>query len=338
MSKNIVLCFDGTWNRPDDPDDETSQETNVRLFYKQLINKSQPKTTSDQQLAFYDEGVGCHWYDRIRGGISGFGLTKNILEGYYHLCHSFQKGDRVALIGFSRGAFTARSLAGLIYSCGLIPTVTLSEHTIEEAWEVYKEAEKPERNAYKARHISCPIEMIGVWDTVGSLGIPIGLLKKISDKLVQFHDTRLNPEVKAAYHALAIDEQRSTFEPTLWEDTSQSPNQTVEQVWFAGVHADIGGGYVKRHHSNVSLAWMISKAKQHQLQFKEPLTPLNHDISQPHHDSYHLLFGRKKRRVASTSDRVHQTVQEKINTTPAYTPLALVDREPEGLNPYQIVK
>ncbi len=330
-----MLCFDGTWNRPDDPDEESSQETNVRLFYELLVN--QPSSTS-QQIAFYDEGVGCHWYDRIRGGISGFGLTKNILEGYYHLCSNYQPEDKVALIGFSRGAFTARSLAGLIYSCGLIPRQQLSENTIEESWEVYKQATKPERQVYKAKHHQCPVEMIGVWDTVGSLGIPIGLLKKISDKLVQFHDTRLNREVKAAYHALAIDEQRSTFDPTLWDDTQPYPNQTVEQVWFAGVHADVGGGYQNKHHSNISLAWMINKAKCHHLQFKEPHLPLAYDVSQPHHESYHLLFGRKKRRVASTTDRVHLTVQEKLNTRAEYTPLALVDRKPGGLTPYHMVE
>lgn len=333
-----MLCFDGTWNRPDDADEKDSQETNVRLFYNQLVNQSQAISASDQQTAYYDEGVGCHWYDRIRGGISGFGLTKNILEGYFHLCRSYQPGDRIVLVGFSRGAFTARSLAGLVYSCGLISKPQLSENTIDAAWQIYKNAEKPERQAYKLKNSQCSIEMIGAWDTVGSLGIPLGLLKKISDKLVQFHDTRLNREVKAAYHAIAIDEQRSAFDPTLWEDTTLYPGQVIEQVWFAGVHGDIGGGYQERHHSNISLAWMINKAKQHQLQFKAQTPSLNYDVSQSHHDSYQLLFGRKKRRVASATDKVHLTVQEKINLTQDYSPLALVDRNSGGLSPYLVVE
>ena len=337
MNKNIVLCLDGTWNKPDEKQHSESEETNVRNLWEIL-----DKSDESSQLVYYDEGVGSHWYDRIRGGISGRGLSKNIMEAYCKICENYNLGDKVFIFGFSRGAYTARSLAGMIYSCGLIEKNNVTDNSIQNAFDVYRRSDKVERRNFKQNNIKCEIDFIGVWDTVGALGIPIGFLKKITNKFLQFHDTKLNREVKYAYHALAIDEQRETFSPTLWDERSKYPEQVLEQVWFSGVHADIGGGYKKRYHSDVSFKWMIEKIGD-KLNFSgHPYTSAE-DVSKDIHDSYRLYYGRKERRVASANDvqtpNVHVSVVKKVNLLSNYNPLALVDiQNQETLAPYNIVE
>jgi uncharacterized protein (DUF2235 family) len=339
MGKNIVICLDGTWNKPDEPEEEVSTETNVRCLYEICAQKE------GQQIAYYDEGVGSHWYDRIRGGIFGSGLSKNIREGYYFICTHYEKDDRVYIFGFSRGAYTARSLGGLIYSCGLLPEGKLTEKNIDAVYDLYKNGEKDERSQCKENNITCPIEMIGVWDTVGALGIPTLLLGKITDKLLQFHDTKLNREVKAAYHALAIDEQREKFAPTLWDVTynTERSGQILEQVWFAGVHSDVGGGYNERFHSDSAFRWMAEKAFKHGMVIDQSKYSFQPDPAQPIHDSYKVYFGPKERRVATVSEvhvpKVHRSVLEKMQKDSSYRPLALVDMEDRGsLEPYNVVE
>ena len=339
MAKNIVICLDGTWNKPDEPDADVSTETNVKNLYDMCINDGK------NQVTYYDQGVGSHWYDRIRGGISGRGLSKNIREAYYEICRLHEEDDRVYIFGFSRGAYTARSLAGFVYSCGLIPRDKITENTIEDSFEIYREGDHQERTAFKARNISCPIEMIGVWDTVGALGIPIPFLKKFSDRFLQFHDTKINKEIKAAYHALAIDEQRQTFQPTLWDVTKTHENQIVEQVWFAGVHSDVGGGYEERHHSDIAFQWMIDKAQKHGVKIRKNYGNYNFqpDYTKKIHDSYKIFFGPKERRVASATDiycpKVHVSVRDKVIARKSYKPLALVDLKKRAtLAPYRVVE
>ncbi len=337
MSKNIVICLDGTWNKPDEVDAEKEKDTNVRNLYEVCVNNE------SEQVAYYDEGVGSHWYDRIRGGVSGRGLSKNIREGYYEVAKQYDPGDRLFVFGFSRGAYTARSLAGMIYSCGLIEPDRLTDKNIETAFDMYKKGDKEERNNFKRSNIQCPIHMIGVWDTVGALGIPIPFLKKFTNKFLQFHDTTLNKETKFAFQAIAIDEQRETFRPSLWNVTKKNENQIVEQVWFAGVHSDIGGGYPERHHSDVAFKWMLDKAVKQKLKIKEDHGyRFKADVTKDIHDSYKIYYGPKERRVATISEfytpKVHKSVKEKINKKPYYNPLALVDREDNNsLKPYDIV-
>lgn len=337
MSKNIVVCLDGTWNKPDGKHHSKSEETNVRNLWEILDKRDEAS-----QVVYYDEGVGSHWYDRIRGGVSGRGLAKNIREAYHEICENYNQGDKVFIFGFSRGAYTARSLAGMIYSCGLIEKDNITDNSIQNAFDVYKKSDKAERRKFKQENIKCEIEFIGVWDTVGALGIPISFLKKMTNKFLQFHDTKLNREVKYAYHALAIDEQRETFRPTLWDDSSIYPGQVVEQVWFSGVHSDVGGGYKKRHHSDVSFKWMIEKIGD-KLNFLNHSYPFAVDLGREIHDSYKLYYGRKERRVASANDvytpNVHVSVVNKVNLLSDYKPLALVDiRDWETLAPYNIVE
>ncbi|MDM8515402.1 DUF2235 domain-containing protein [Desulfobacterales bacterium HSG16] len=334
--KNIVICLDGTWNKPDEEKHEESEETNVRNLWEIL-----DKNDRNKQVVYYDQGVGSHWYDRIRGGISGRGLSKNIKEAYFEVCKCYDDGDKVFIFGFSRGAYTARSLAGMIYSCGLLDRNKLTDHYIQEAFDVYKKADKHERMRYKEKNKRCEIEVIGVWDTVGAMGIPIGFLKKMTNKFSQFHDTKLNKEIKHAYHALAIDEQRETFKPALWDVTKKYDHQIVEQVWFAGVHSDIGGGYKERHHSDVAFKWMIEKVRN-KLIINDSDYAYAIDVFEKIHDSYRIYYGCKERRIASATDIhtpcVHSSVLEKMQKVADYKPLALVDIEDKKtLAPYIVV-
>ena len=339
MKKNIVICLDGTWNRPDRPEDDVSCETNVKNLFDICVND---KST---QVTYYDQGVGSHWYNKIRGGISGRGLSKNIHEAYFEVSRVYNPGDKVFIFGFSRGAYTARSLAGFIYSCGLIKKSSLNEKSIEKAFTIYREGDHQERKEFKDNNIPCPVEMIGVWDTVGALGIPIGFLKIFSDRFLQFHDTKINREIKAAYHALAIDEQRQIFQPTLWDITKPHDNQVVEQVWFSGVHSDIGGGYEERHLSDIAFKWMIDKAvKNHGLKIIDGHGYIfQPDHTKKIHDSYKFYFGPKERRVATVSEyyypKVHISVLKKVQERRNYKPLALVDYKKRAtLEPYIIVE
>lgn len=334
--KNIIICLDGTWNKPDERKHEENEETNVRNLWE-LLEKEKP----NEQVVYYDEGVGTHWYDRIRGGVSGRGLSKNIREAYYEICKQYETGDKVFIFGFSRGAYTARSLAGMLYSCGVIDREKLTDNAIEDAFSIYRKADKATRYAYKAGNKQCPIEAIGVWDTVGALGIPISFFKKYSNKMLQFHDTKINREIKHAYHALAIDEQRETFRPTLWNINNANNSQVVEQVWFAGVHSDVGGGYKERQLSDIAFKWMIRRIKDKVI-IDDTNYPYSEDVSKPTHDSYQFFYGPKERRVASATEvntpHVHKSVLEKIKKDSRYTPLALVDMEDKHtLAPYKVI-
>ena len=334
--KNIVICLDGTWNKPDEERHEESEETNVRNLWEMLNKKN-----SKKQIVYYDEGLGSHWYDRIRGGISGRGLAKNIREAYFEICNNYEQGDKVFIFGFSRGAYTARSLSGMIYSCGLIGKDNLTDRKIQDAFDVYKKCDKSERNQFKFNNTPCEIEVLGVWDTVGALGIPISFFKKATNKFFQFHDTRLNKEVRNAFHALAIDEQRETFRSTLWDESKKYAGQNIEQVWFSGVHSDIGGGYKKRYHSDISFKWMVDKVRD-KLDLDDSTYPYKGDVKKKIHDSYKKYYGRKERRVATASEGytpcVHNSVLKKVKNVSTYIPLALVDiKNRKTLSPYKVV-
>lgn len=299
--KNIILCFDGTWNKPDYSGND-GESTNVYLL-SELLSKS------DKQLVYYDEGVGCEWYDRIIGGVSGAGLSDNIKQAYEYLSAVWMPGDKVFLFGFSRGAYTARSLGGMLYSCGL--NSSPQRPGTEVAFNIYKNADKNERAAYKSKNVACPVEVVGVWDTVGALGIPLTLLKGINSKFNQFHDTKLNKEVKFAYHALALDEQRSTFTPTLWDEDEITIGQKIEQVWFSGVHSDIGGGYPEKFLSDISLKWMMEKLKD-MVSFSPAGYTFSTNSLQGIHDSYQLIFGPRVIRSLPLYGRKYPVLHESV--------------------------
>ena len=264
--KSLVICCDGTWNRADSTTDaEQHNATNVLRFAYLTAKRD---ADGNPQILFYDQGVGTgNRVDRLTGGAFGRGLDDNIFDAYRFLIANYEEGDRIYLVGFSRGAFTARSLAGLIRTCGILKREAVDHYV--EALRRYREREgDPDSEELRAIRSGCsiagdgkvPIHFIGVWDTVGSLGIPLRGLRGLTRRRYRFHDTELSGSVAHAYHALAIDERRAPFEPMLWSSEPKG-KQVLEQVWFAGVHSDVGGGYQERGNSDVSLGWMLEKAE-----------------------------------------------------------------------------
>ncbi len=254
--KRLVVCCDGTWSSRDQ-----GSPTNVVKLHGALAEVG---ADGVPQLTHYVQGVGTKRWQRLVGGAFGWGLSQNVQEGYRFLVENFEPGDELFLFGFSRGAYTARSLAGLVRNAGILRTVHADK--IDEAYALYRDRAKHPRGEESAKfratysHES-RIRCIGVWDTVGSLGIPItGVhLLKVLNRPWQFHDTDLSSQVDAAFHALAIDERRGPFTPTLW--SRPDPDQQVEQVWFSGVHSDVGGGYSDDDLADIALLWMVDRAR-----------------------------------------------------------------------------
>jgi len=270
MSKRIVICADGTWNTPDQKDEGVVSPTNVARLAMCVAPFA---GDGRRQLLYYDTGVGTRWYDRIRGGISGVGISRNILQAYRFLMEHYEDGDDIFLFGFSRGAYTVRSLSGLLRNSGLLCTNYL--HKLDDAYRLYRRRDKQShpraieselfRRTY-SREVR--IHCIGVWDTVGALGIPsrnFDIFNKLLN--VEFHDVNLSSRINSAFQALAIDERRSAFEPCVWRQQEGSYCQRLEQVWFVGVHSNIGGGYRDTGLSDIALTWMMTRAGECGLEF-----------------------------------------------------------------------
>lgn len=336
VGKNIVICLDGTWN---DKDEDRGSSTNVARLHAMCLNDD------DSQVAYYDKGVGTGgWYDMKLGGVHGWGLSKNIREAYGYLSKQYESGDRVYLFGFSRGAYTARSLAGLLFGCGL-PRKNHEQSDIESIYKLYRDRDNERMEQAKAGNQTCPIEMIGVWDTVGALGIPVSILKGVSEAVFAFHDTRMSPEVQYACHAVAIDERRESFEPTLWNETPDTKGR-INQVWFAGVHSDVGGGYAERHHSDIALRWMVKHAQQRGLKMTSASEQqFSIDLSRDIHKSVYEVMGVEvgaEDRDASIAEGpmpvVHWSVREKMKLNAGYRPVALAKHitDRSTLAPYEV--
>ena len=317
--KRIVICADGTWNTPQQTAGGGPAPTNVPLLWQSVKEWSATKVP---QLAYYHPGVGTGGVlDRIAGGINGVGLRRNILECYRFLVEQYRPGDYLYVFGFSRGAYTVRSLAGLIRNSGIIRRDRFAsgpdrDAAIKAAWTMYRHrgastapvAQKAVDFRDWHSHPDFRISCIGVWDTVGALGIPVGgPLGWLSRHWFGFHDVKLSSYVDRAFHAVAVDERRGPFVPTLWE---QQPNakdvgQHMEQVWFAGVHADVGGGYSwkERGLANLTLRWMINRVTECcGLEFDAPSLgdAAADDLSL--HDSLHWYY--KLPLIAKPIDRV----------------------------------
>ena len=277
MAKNIVLCFDGTWNDPD-------TNTNVIKIYRSILGEDKspgqvgvpvpsPQVTT---IKWYDKGVGTKRGNKLLGGITGRGLAKNILEGFMFLVDNYDDGDQIYMFGFSRGAYTARSLAGLIRNIGILHQVNAPSKEPEDnpvlmnGFRIYQRrdgsADTEEAEFYRSTYSvgDVEIKMLGVWDTVGAMGIPVTNLLDRADVGYEFHDTNLSSKVKNAYHALSIDETRPEFTPTLWTSKPKA-GQRAEQVWFAGVHSEVGGGQTPDL-TDVPLRWMQEKAMENGLE------------------------------------------------------------------------
>jgi uncharacterized protein (DUF2235 family) len=320
MSKRLIVLCDGTWNKAENLDRHKRKPTNV----VKMVRAIQPVAPDGTvQVTYYDEGVGNNpGLDRWLGGGVGAGLDRNIREAYRFLLYNYAPGDVVFFFGFSRGAYTVRSLAGFIHHLGLLPKTY--DFFVPEAYSLYRQRPPAEddqttwqqqidtfRTAHQARTIS--IEFVGVWDTVGALGLPLNGFTLLNRRRYQFHDARLSPIIRHAYHALAIDEQRYTFQPTLWENPSA--DQVLEQRWFAGVHTNVGGGYEHDGLANCSLHWMKDKAVALGLSVDEIFLsfykPWFGDELRSSMTWFYRLLGRKQRPVGA-GHNTHEIVDESV--------------------------
>ncbi len=282
MPKTICLFSDGTGQAGGaNPIDWTS-------VYRLFVNvRDRPG-----QLCFYDPGLGSdpdaaedpNILAGVRQWISqaiGSGITRNIVDCYAALLVTYEPGDRVFLFGFSRGGYTIRSLGGAMALCGVPPGLpkaarwqdvrtalndprvrTIAEEAVREVYQTYddKALRLSKAEAFRRKHGSQPLPpfFIGVWDTVRALGWQVFDVADFGRH--RFHDSKLNPAVRYGRQALSIDENRKVFAPELW-DERDAPEGQIEQLWFAGVHADIGGGYgLRRGLTDLAMRWMVDEA------------------------------------------------------------------------------
>lgn len=270
--RNLIICCDGTnnlWSAANDV-------TNIVKIFRRLHQ-------DDTQLCYYDPGVGTasgqlHESSRLRQRIArlaglawGNGVWKNVADAYLWLIHNYQEGDRIFLMGFSRGAFTVRALAGLLYWCHLpkencehlIPTFIAAYRVSdpEERRRICRELRQYHSRSRNPMEECFPIEFIGVFDTVESVG-----LEQIFLGTEVISDNKVKRGVHFVRHAMAIDESRWTFEPRpyLGTEDSSEPGAVprLKQVWFPGAHSDVGGGYQESGLSDLVLFWMIEEMLQ----------------------------------------------------------------------------
>lgn len=264
---NLVVCCDGTWKRADDP-----TVSNIERIAR-AIARGAPD--GQEQVVYYSPGVGTGGsrVERLLGGAFGLGLNANIVDAYRFLALNYRPGDHLYVFGFSRGAYTARSLLGMIAAVGLLTPNGVAAGLLPQAIELYRS--RPHRDTTtgpvsppteRARVFAAAchpapdvsIRFLGVFDTVGALGIPgIGRAK------YRFHDLELSGQIQTARQALALAERRRIFAPSVWA----AHHRDIKQVWFDGVHTDVGGGYAESAIADVTLRWMVAEAAARGLAF-----------------------------------------------------------------------
>lgn len=342
--KHIISCSDGTWNKPpedirttnneDAADADNELDTNVARMYRSICNAK----GDIKQVKIYDQGVGTgiDWKDKILGGATGAGIDKNIKDVYQFFMLNYEPGDKLFLFGFSRGAYTARSVAGFMRNCGILKPENIQ--LVDKAYELYRDRNPythPDSDLMKAfRAQYClkdksgsdviPIHFIGVWDTVGALGLPLSWFQLANQKRYRFHDVTLSSHVMHAYHALAVDEKRVLFSPTLWEksktvmDSPAHPqHKNMEQRWFAGVHSNVGGGYPDSYLSNLALRWLITKANEADLCFSdEPLIKPKEDRDlgklEESRKGFYKLWRKRWREIKKGDALTNQTIDDSV--------------------------
>jgi len=343
--KRLIVCCDGTWNEL-----ASSYPTNVVKFTRSIKYTADDQTP---QLISYISGCGTAEDDdlieRLGGGAFGWGIDRIIQDAYRFLCMNYDVDaqDEIYLVGFSRGAYTVRCLAGMIYKCGLLRRSKIRE--IPKAYHLYRDSKispnDPKAQKFRkdnAKKIDTekdylqyrvPIKMLGCWDTVGALGIPdltpwLPLVKLWNQKY-EFFDAKLSPIVENAFHAVAIDEKRKTFPSTPMERNKKNPDQVVQQVLFIGEHGCVGGGTKEyRGLSDYSLQWMINQAKKLGLEFysnendseefqikPDVTTKFDNRVT-----GFYALGGEEGRVIQSSKIVVHYSVVERLKTDPNYRP------------------
>lgn len=345
MAKNIVVFSDGTGQ-----EGGKGTNTNVYKLFNMVLDRS------SEQVVFYDRGLGTGWR-KVGGNIFGAGISKNIRDCYEFIFENYEAGDQIYLFGFSRGATTVRSLSGFLHLFGVLPKSR--PELIKKAYKIYRKGNKKKRQKkadlfIKRNHTMwCKIKFLGVWDTVAALGVPIKVLDVIVDHIPfykhSFHDLSLSRSIENAYHGLAIDEERKMFLPTLW-DSKVADYQTLSQVWFCGVHTDVGGGYKEQELSDISLDWMLQNAEKHGLKiYSGHRIDINGESNGEMHNSRGNMFTKLyPRKIRSWPADTHgkptihasvleRTLNQRNKDDPPYKPWILdqhsdYDTEPWKLN------
>jgi uncharacterized protein (DUF2235 family) len=269
--KRLVCCLDGTWN------EDTSEDTLTNIV---RLRRAIPEIGRDgvRQVVHYGVGIGTGYGGTVgfAVGAAGIEVDDRIRTAHAFLARYYEPGDEIYLFGFSRGAFEARSLGGLLTHVGIPKSDT--DDVIDKAWALYEnrlgQSASTDLAAFRAEaRFPVAITCIGVWDTVGNLGNPMWSGGFVARQFA-FHDTSLPASVPVALHALSIDEERGPFRPILWtvpRGAAPPSHQHVEQVWFAGTHADVGGGWPEKDLSDISLVWMAERVSA--------LTPLSIEVA-----------------------------------------------------------
>lgn len=366
--KRIALFLDGTWNNVND-------NTNVWRL-KSLCSKT------PEQIVYYSAGVGTQSGEHLSGGMFGVEINDEVINAYEWLVEHYEQGAQLFIFGFSRGAFTARSLAGFISKCGLLKPG--SPVSMKQLFERYRKGSAPSVRALakvaesglsledqwiKEYSRSLPIWFQGVWDTVGALGVPLPCVPNVSRNDFAFLETDLRINDTHAYHALAIDEHREAFAPTLWVKSTPKQGETfpprdldqVEQRWFAGAHANVGGGYENDLLAQIPLEWLMSKATAHGLEFNDSVVidgdentcQIHDSLAEMAHGIYEVLtFGKHYYRsigadLVDTGDAVKITINETIDATvfgrwqkdTSYRPKNLIDwASRKGVDPATLLQ
>jgi uncharacterized protein (DUF2235 family) len=383
MAKNIIFCADGTWNNPDDeliinakPDPSSNvyklfslldgrmvAKTKAQDITGEILEREKKLTDSNSnslQIAKYINGVG-NGQNKIQeliGGGFGTGLIKRIVRGYTFISRNYEAGDHIHIIGFSRGAYTARALAGLIASQGLL--ANKFERGAEESykmggqvWFRYRKAGAERRKlltqfmeamqdlpsfftsgSIKDSDLNSNVNIatVAVWDTVGSLGVPkFNPLTNTLEDAYRFADIKLSSKVDMGLHAIALDEQRLLFTPTFWDAAAN-----VKQVVFPGAHSDVGGGYpIQNNESGLSdgaLLWMVQQLTARGVLFSDAIQDIKPDPTAPAHREWKFAdSGLGTRKFNAVSGVVaHQSVLDRKN---ASSPVFVVGEAPKKYNP-----
>ena len=278
--KKLVVCVDGTWNTPTMEDNGEPSPTNVFKFYRAL------EDASEDQCGYYHTGIGTEGgrVKQVLDGAFGGSLEDHIRNVYLWLAENYEDGAQVYLLGFSRGAFTVRCVAGMLNGPGLVKfgtdaSLRAKREAVGRAYEAYGNNKESVRVHMRDDEFwldgrPVPVRFLGVWDTVGALGIPdelefTNLLFDRKDRW-EFHDTDLGENVEMARHAMAVDEVRASFTVTRWNRRSiEKEGRDVEERWFPGVHGDVGGGYEDSSLSDLALEWMMREAEKAGVEFRQ---------------------------------------------------------------------
>jgi uncharacterized protein (DUF2235 family) len=360
MSKNIALFSDGTGNSS-----SKLFRTNVWRLYDAL------DLSRSDQIAYYDDGVGTSSFKpyALLGGALGLGLKRNVKDIYAFLSRSYQPGDQIYAFGFSRGAFTIRILIGFVHDQGLARGATEAElwRDVNAKWWTYRKRARTRvlgkirtaifgrRARIEAADSEVKFKFVGLWDTVAAYGLPVDELTRAWDRYVwplSMGDRVPSTSIGKAFHALSIDDERQTFHPVLWTESQDSQNENskhldeerISQVWFSGVHSNVGGGYSDDALSYVPLCWIMNEAKTRGLDFrKDDLEKFNAAAASngPMNDSrkgvagYYRYNPRKIEkltsdgfhRVAIKRPKIHASVFERMTGGgDRYAPIVLPER------------